>query len=695
MTARICLIGLAVLALLSQRGYAQTQAGGPEFADAAAGIVPTVENGKRIYTAAQFARFAPQSAADLVQQIPGFQVSNVSDDRGIGEASQNVLINGQRITGKGTDAMTILRRTPVSAVRRMELVDGAMLAISGLAGHVVNVIVEQGSLQGNFVWRPQIRERIWDHWQAGEVNVSGKAGANASYALGLRWDGFRGGGWGGEVQSYPATGESYFRAQQPLFGNDIPRLSGSYQLTTTDGSLWNLNGAVDHNNFKRHIHTRYQAPTEQPTSEVSNGSDRSWHTELGSDYEFALGGGRLKLVGLYTQRSGTNINELTQLVDGASVASGSMFSRDSTQGERVLRGEYRWKAASADWSVSTEAAQNFVDADGALAALDNTGAFQPVALLGASSRVQELRGESVLSASRALRHSWSMQLSGGVEHSQLKQDGDNTRSRQFWRPKGSLSLAWNPHSAWETNLRLQRKVGQLDFYDFLASVDLQNNNANGSNSELVPPQSWQAQVEAIRNLGPSGKIRLTVEVERIQDLVDQIPISSAAEAPGNIPRARRLQVSLNTSLLLDSLGLRGGKLDSVINIRDTSVRDPLLGTQRHFNGNTWYWNVDFRHDVPGTPWAWGWFNELGSRSHSYRLDFTDATYQSRPFGSVFLEHKKVFGLKLRLEVANLYNAHDRAQRTSYVARRDGPIDYIRDYNLTFGRIYRLQLSGTF
>ena len=42
------------------------------------GIVPRVEDGKRIYTVEQFARFAPQTAADLVGEIPGFSVTSVS-----------------------------------------------------------------------------------------------------------------------------------------------------------------------------------------------------------------------------------------------------------------------------------------------------------------------------------------------------------------------------------------------------------------------------------------------------------------------------------------------------------------------------------------------------------------------------------------------------------------------------------------
>jgi outer membrane receptor for ferrienterochelin and colicins len=115
--------------------------------------------------------------------------------------------------------------------------------------------------------------------------------------------------------------------------------------------------------------------------------------------------------------------------------------------------------------------------------------------------------------------------SGGGEYSQLRQDGAGGKTRSFWRPKGAISLAWNPSSPWETNLKLQRKVGQLDFSDFLVSVDLDTNNSNGGNPELVPPQSWLLQFELIRSLGPLGKIRLNLEGEDIQDLVEQIPLT--------------------------------------------------------------------------------------------------------------------------------------------------------------------------
>jgi hypothetical protein len=436
-------------------------------------------------------------------------------------------------------------------------------------------------------------------------------------------------------------------------------------------------------------------PGQPATTEANRGKDRKWRTELGTDYEFGLGEGRLKVIGFYTEREGPNFNEQTTRVDGATVPTGSRFSRDSIEGERVLRSEYRWKALGGDWTVSGEAAYNFIEATGALVELDGSGMFQSVPLTGASSRVEEKRGESILSFSRPLKDGLSLQLSGGYEYSQLGQDGSAGRTRSFWRPKGSASLAWNPASQWEMNLKLQRKVGQLNFFDFLASVDVINNNANGSNPELVPPQSWLLQLETIRSLGANGKIRLNLEAENVSDLVTQVPISATAEAPGNLAKARRIQVTLDSSFLLDALGIPGGKLDSFITWRDTRMRDPLFGTNRQWNGNRSYWNVDFRQDVPGTKWTWGLFSEMQSTNKFYRLDYEERTSTTRPFGNAYIEHKDVWGLKMRAAVGNLWNTKDHTQAVSYIARRDGPVEYARDYTITWHPFLQLTVSGTF
>ncbi|MEJ0099640.1 MAG: hypothetical protein WDO12_07855 [Pseudomonadota bacterium] len=672
---------------------ALTQEAAPASAPTS-GIVPRIADGKRIYVPAQFTRFAPQTAADIVQQLPGFSVTGVSNERGLGEASQNVLINGQRITGKNNDAFTVLRRIPARAVLELQIIDAATLNIGGLTGDVLNVLTQQSAVQGNFVWRPVVRERIPDFWEGGEVNLAGKTGIG-DFSAGLRWDGFSGGGWGGETETHPATDTSFFRAQKRHYSNDDPKFSASFNRKGETGSIWNINGSIERQNPRTRITTDYQMPGDPATTEYSLGDQVKWRTEIGTDYEFALGAQRLKLIGYFSEREGPNNSELLTYTDGVTIPAGSRFSQDGTEGERVGRAEYRGKALGGDWTLSGEAAYNFINVDGSLEDLDASGVYQPEELDGASARVAERRGESMLGFSRPLDAAWSLQLNGGVEYSSLGQSDAGGSTRRFWRPKGAVSLAWNPSTKWQVNTKLQRKVWQLNFFDFLASVDLQNDNTNGSNPALVPPQSWLLQVETIRNLGAHGKLNFKVEAEDIDDLVDQVPINATTEAPGNIHRAKRLQFTLDGTLLLDAWGIPGGKLDTFLTWRDTDLRDPLDGSHRQANGNRVYGNIDFRHDVPGTPWAYGFFTELQPKNHFYRLDYQSTNWGSKPYSQIFVENKDVHGLKVHAEIGNLLRSRDRSFSTAYVGRRDGSIDYTRDYGLSWGWVYRLQVSGTF
>src|SRR4051794_28910259 len=65
----------------------------------------TATAGTRVYTPADFARFAPKTAYDMLVQVPSFTLHGASSDRGLGQASENVLINGQRITDKSGGAI--------------------------------------------------------------------------------------------------------------------------------------------------------------------------------------------------------------------------------------------------------------------------------------------------------------------------------------------------------------------------------------------------------------------------------------------------------------------------------------------------------------------------------------------------------------------------------------------------------------
>ena len=105
------------------------------------------------FVPADFAQYAPRTALDMVSQIPGFSISGSDGSRGFGQASQNVLINGQRISSKSTSARDALSRIPATNVEKIEIVDGASLDIPGLSGQVANVTAKANGISGTWTYR--------------------------------------------------------------------------------------------------------------------------------------------------------------------------------------------------------------------------------------------------------------------------------------------------------------------------------------------------------------------------------------------------------------------------------------------------------------------------------------------------------------------------------------------------------------
>src|SRR5213082_398060 len=113
---------------------------------------------KRVYTPADFARFAPKTAYDMLSQVPSFTIRSADQERGLGQASENVLINGQRNTDKSGGAVDLLKRTSAANVDRIEIVEAGSLGIPGLSGQVANVILKlQTKGSGQFSWNPGFR----------------------------------------------------------------------------------------------------------------------------------------------------------------------------------------------------------------------------------------------------------------------------------------------------------------------------------------------------------------------------------------------------------------------------------------------------------------------------------------------------------------------------------------------------------
>jgi hypothetical protein len=379
-----------------------------------------------------------------------------------------------------------------------------------------------------------------------------------------------------------------------------------------------------------------------------------------------------------------------------SVDVGNRFARIGDSKERIARAEYRWKTGKSDWQISTEAAFNSLDNVSQLFELRPNGDFEQIPLPGGSAEVTEDRYEVIGSFGRPLGADLSIQLSAGGEFSKLQQVGGGGLTRSFWRPKGSFSAAWKPTKSLDVNLKLARKVGQLNFFDFLATVNLGSDTENAGNPDLVPQQSWEAEVEAIRNFGAYGTSTVRVYGRLIDDIVDIIPIGLTGESPGNIDRATVYGAEWKTTFNFDPMGWKGAKLDARFQAQRTELEDPLTGEKRPIsNSMIRLAELALRHDIPGSDFAYGGSMSYQFNALNYRLTEVGRQSEGPVFANVFVEHKDVLGLNVRATIANVLGATSMWDRTVYTGRRTGPVSFFERRDRRIGPIFSFTVRGKF
>lgn len=656
-------------------------------------------NTRRTFTPENFARFAPRTALDMARQIPGFSIqTNGGGERGLGQADTNVLINGRRISGKSNGPVDALGRIPAEEVVRLELVDGASLDIGGLSGQVLNVVTAStGRVTGQFRYAPRIRSRGTPaRLLEGSISLAG-GGTKDEWTLALANESNRRGNDGIE-RVFDAGGSLIdTRIEASNFDSERPNLSGSYTRIADNGNVLSVTGEVG-GFFFENTETSERSGTIDPVDRSSffTSTEDEFNFEIGLDYEFGIGAGKLKLIGLHRYENSPTESEIITNFADDSAPEGSRFERVADEFETIGRAEYSFNGLGGNLVLAAEGARNILDIEAELEVRDEFGVLQPEALDGASARVDENRGEISATYSRPLTGNLQFQTSLGGEFSEISQSGPFGLTRSFVRPKGFVALDWKASESINLSGRLERDVGQLNFFDFLSSVDLNQDRANATNAELVPQQSWVFELEANIGLGAIGSVSLRGVYEDITDRVDQIPIADGGQAPGNIPAAEFYEFSTETTLLSEGIGWRGTRLDITLALRDSSLLDPLLGTPRPISRiQQVEFSSEIRHDIPDTSWALGGNARWQERARNVRIDEVSLRRESFGFVAAFVENKDVAGLTVRATVGNLANQVDRFDRTVFIDRAAGLVDVVEDQDRTFGTIFTLEIEGSF
>ena len=671
-----------------------------------------------VYDAAYFAQFAPRTAYDIVQHVPGFTldlgstqtVTGSVDVRGFAGTAGNVVINGARPSTKAETLDITLQRLPAQRVVRVEVSPGDAFG-SDYAGksQVLNIVMsDQSGIDANIALTGTRRYTGYINRDASASAIIRRGASSINLAAGLGRSQGKQYEEGTDTLTDQQTGEVVeFRRKHNIYFNQDPYVSAGWSLERGSDKAIRFNIRWQPSRFDLRQDNR-----DSPVGAPAHDDNLFQHyrdpvLEIGGDVTRPLFNGALKFVVLETRRKRHDLD--TYLGRNGLVADGGMVNGGFEQLVAARRnetiGRLSWTRASL-WGMTfeagAEAAYNTLDSNVNFSSIDENGNRIPIPLPIANATVKEKRGELYVSVGKAL--SPQLQLDGGVnyEFSTLKVSGDAIaqRSLQFLKP--NLALDWKPAGGWHARLSVRRTVAQLDFYDFISTADLSAQRVSGGNANLKPQRTWELRAVGEHPLLGKGLLKLELGYDLVSKLQDRILLFDdqgvGFDSPGNLGTGRRYYAELTADAPLDRLwkGLHV-KFDGTI--QHTDVKDPVDGHPRKWSGYypNWQWSLDIRRD--SGRWSFGSVITDNQRFTFYRTDTYDTNFNGGPYGTLFVEFRPRPATTLRFDVDNLFQTSGDRDLLRFTPNRATPQQIIneareRNRHLSFGLTLKQAFGGS-
>ena len=634
------------------------------------------------YDAAFFAQYAPRSALDIAQHVPGFVLDlGDSNVRGFAGAAGNVVLNGARPSSKSEGLQQTLGKIPAQQVVRVEVGPGDLYGADYASKtQVLNIImaaVRGGGLEGNFnaslrryeddhLLVPDASASVVLHRGPSEFNLS--AGLNRTDYIENGIDDFRVPAGGPAVEHRIKTNK--YTIRQPF-------AAINWTVGSAADDTIHLNARIQEDKNGVQPQTNHVVPTNGPEHDdtlVQHYNQPGY--EVGGDISRPLAGGAIKFVGLATRKHRDYEDVYT---GGPPVLGGFRQVQKADQGETIGRlGWSRSNLAGFSVDAGAEAAYNSLDNQLTFSVINADGSEDPVDLPIDNATVNEKRAEAYVSVGRELTS--TLHLDGGIryETSTLKVRGDAEadRSLSFWKP--NLALDWNQHG-WHARASIQRVVAQLNFYDFISAADISAGRVNGGNADLVPQQTWQYRFTLEHPLLSTGLIKLDGGYDRVNQLQDRVLNDDGFDAPGNLGTGTRSFATINVNAPLDSFGIKGGRLTANGTLQKARVEDPSTHEMRHWTDfwPSWQWEIDYRQDLG----RWSYGASLQDHAHFtfFRTDEIDDFRNSRVYGTAFIEFRPNAKTTITLDVDNATNAKSLRNRTFFSPNRTNPSPWASEF----------------
>ena len=690
-------------------------------ATAQQGTEAIIEGSTIVYDADFFAEFSPVNVNDMMDRIPGISLAmnnrGGGNRRGLGPGENEILINGQRQTGKSNEGRDQLSRLSADQVDYIEIIRGTseeMDIRSG--GQVVNIVLLDSRSRSNIT-----AEANMDRYHDGtfdpgaKLSWTGQSGP-LNYLFHLEGEPSYQNRLSKEFSRDPAGNllETRFEDSTREQTDYETSFNLGYQF---DNSLVQLNGLYGGDcapEDKERLINDYSDSgiVSQLEREVIDRCRENW--EIGGDYEYEFrNGGKYRFLFIVNDGQWLQERDRFEVFDDREEKDLFLYNNGRDQ-ERIFRTSYTFDPIpNHGLEFGIERAQTLRDGNLRLG-LDLGGTPSPehgfltaVAVDNSNSTVEEVRYENFLVHNWQINDKSSLESSLIYETSTITQTGDvyNERDFDFVRPK--LDYRYNINQSMQLRATAEKLVSQLSFSDFMASSDSDDDDQNtqAGNPQIVQEQHWEYSLNLEYRLPNSiGVLNSEIYYRDYEDVIDRVDVSTEPDdlrsARGNIGGAYRYGMNLDASSRLGYIGLPSALLSLGISVQDSEVTDPFLNIKRRMRYNSrWFGRASFRHDITRWDMSYGfsYFNSDNDSNARQQIDINDIERDIRDYGLMLFFEKKAFnGITFRLDVRNANDPLRCRERTRFLgATIGGIVEEIENYCSQDGPVYALKVRHTF
>jgi hypothetical protein len=605
-----------------------------------------------VYPAAFFADAQPQNALDMLDRVPGFTLQEGDTVRGFGGAAGNVLVDGTRPATKDVSLSDVLRRIPAASVDRIELRDGSSAGLQGAGSRLIANVVRRTTTRSGGTWRVRTERTARDRYAP--YVASTWAGTIRGTAVSASAEG------GISFVSTQDGSERLFDGAGALIESgpliDLRRAEAAAASLGLSRSIAGMEASLavslrrEEGGRRSRFDVFLPGMTIADRIELEDDGGGADSAEVSLELRRQVGPGEAKLIGLRSSVESHSRNQVGQQFSSGAFAATRFTARD-VQSETILRGSWgpRWSTIALDFGL--EGAWTRLESDTLFSLIDDRGST-PVEI--GRTEVSEARGSAEASATFSGLPQWTFETAVAAESSEIVLDAPLSSSRRYTFFKPRLAATWRPSPSLTLSLRAERRVGQLDFSDFVGAQQISDGTATQTNADLQPPQTDDIRLSLEKRWGERGAVSVTLVDERIRDVVDVIPIGRG-QGIGNLPSASRRGADLQATVPLDFL-VDGAEVVIDAAWRETSVRDPFNGQIRPLQqAEHAPATVSYRHVLSPT-FTFGGTVRITPVWRTFRSNLS-IDFQEGPASlSLFAETTAWRGLKARLEVNRAFGS---------------------------------------